>query len=119
MRLPFRTGKARIERLESARYHTRHWQNVIVETNHQRQTIRENLHFDKRSRTASREGRYDLTERKPYVVDNICDLAGALAAWTGQLLHAGRIHSHPARDCDCGADHSVAFRSPAFVTSAS
>ena len=77
------------------------------------------LHFHKRSRTASREGRYDLTERKLYAVDNICDLAGALAAWTGQLLYDGRIHSHPPRDCDCGADHSVDLRPPAPVKSAS
>ncbi len=35
-------------------------------------------------------------------MDSIRDLAGALAAWTGQLLHAGWIHSHPAGHCDRG-----------------
>jgi hypothetical protein len=59
-----------------------------------------NLHFYKRNRTPSREGRYDLTERNLYAVDNICDLAGALAAW----LHRSfwwRAHSFVARyRCD-------------------
>ncbi len=72
---------------------------------------------DKRNRTASREARYDLTERKPYALDNIRDLARALAAWAGQLLHAGRLHSHPAGHCDCGADHSVDLRPAAIVSS--
>src|SRR6059058_4773612 len=49
-----------------------------------------------------------MTEPKgTYALDNIRDLTGALAAWTSQLLHAGRIHSHPARHCDCGADSPI------------
>ena len=59
-----------------------------------------------------------VTNRKEhYVVDNIRDLAGALAPWTGQLLHDGWIHSHPARHCDCGADYQFDPRPPLIVTS--
>jgi len=50
-------------------------------------------------------------------VDNIRDLAGALAAWIGQLLHARRLHSHPARNCDRGADHPVDLRPATAIRS--
>jgi hypothetical protein len=60
-----------------------------------------------------------VTYRKEhYALDNIRDLIGALAAWAGQLVHAGRIHSHSARYCDCSADYPVDFRPAGFVRSA-
>ena len=34
-----------------------------------------------------------------------------------ELVHAGRVHSHPARDRDCGADYPTAFRTPRIITS--
>jgi hypothetical protein len=73
--------------------------------------------FDKRNETASREARYDLTERKPYALDNIRYLACALAAWIGQLLHIGRIHSYPARYCDCDPDYQFNPGSASVVNS--
>jgi hypothetical protein len=36
-------------------------------------------------------------------LDNICNPAGSLAAGSGERLHAGRIHSHSARDCAGGS----------------
>ena len=50
-------------------------------------------------------------------MDNIRDLAGAMAPWTGQLLHDGWIHSYPARHCDCGADYQFDPRPPLIVSS--
>jgi Family of unknown function (DUF5670) len=60
---------------------------------HQRQSVIENLHFDKRNRTASREGRYDLTERKSmlwtiFVILLVLWLLGLVSSYTlGGFIH--------------------------------
>jgi hypothetical protein len=73
---------------------------------------------DKRNGTGSCEDTYNLTEKKQsYALDYICYSAGAVAAWAGQFIHARRVHSHPARDRDCGADNPIDLRSPRVVTS--
>jgi hypothetical protein len=56
-------------------------------------------------------------KEQSYALDNIRYFAGALAAWTGQLVHDGRVHSHPARDRDRGADHPANLRTPGIITS--
>jgi hypothetical protein len=60
---------------------------------------------DKRKAGARREAEVRLNRKEPYALDNLCDLARALAAWISQLLHLGRIHSHPARDRHRRADY--------------
>ena len=77
----------------------------------------QNLDFYKRNASASHEAKYDLTERKPYALDNIRYLACALAAWISQLLHHGRIHSYPARYCNCDFDYQFDFRTQVIVSS--
>src|SRR5436189_197238 len=61
---------------------------------HLRQSVTENLHFDKRNRTASREGRYDLTERKTsmlwtiFVILLVLWLLGLVSSYTlGGFIH--------------------------------
>jgi hypothetical protein len=49
-------------------------------------------------------------------VDNIRYSAGAMAAWISQLVHDGRVHSHPARDRGCGADSPTDLRAPGTIT---
>ncbi len=59
-----------------------------------------------------------VTNRKErYALDNIRDLAGAVAAWTRELLHAGWVYSHPACHCDRSLDHPVDPRPAAAVDS--
>jgi hypothetical protein len=59
-----------------------------------RQSVTKNFHFDKRNRTASREGRYDLTERKPsmlwtiFVILLVLWLLGLVSSYTlGGFIH--------------------------------
>src|SRR6266536_1373583 len=40
-----------------------------------------------------------------------------MAAWIGQFVHARRVQSHPARQCDCGADYQFDPRPAAVVRS--
>ena len=60
---------------------------------YRRQSITENLHFDKRNRTASREGRYDLTEKEPsmlwtiFVILLVLWLLGFIGHFGGGLIH--------------------------------
>src|SRR5207244_5198427 len=63
-----------------------------------------------------REGEVRFNRKEPYALDNLCDLARALAAWISQLLHLGRIHSHPACDRHCRADYQSDSRPASLVT---
>lgn len=56
-------------------------------------------------------------KEQSYALDNIRYSAGAMAAWISQLVHDGWVHSHPARDRDCGADSPTDLRTPGIVTS--
>ena len=56
-------------------------------------------------------------KEQTYAVDNIRYSAGTVAAWISQLLHTRRVHSHPARNRDCGADHPADLRTPGIITS--
>ena len=56
-------------------------------------------------------------KEQPYALDNIRYSAGTMAAWISQLVHTRRVHSHPARDRDCGADYPTDLRTPRIITS--
>ena len=58
-----------------------------------------------------------VTNRKEsYALDNICDLAGALAAGVDHVPRLGRIRPHSTRHCDCGADYQFDPRPAAVVS---
>lgn len=56
-------------------------------------------------------------KEQSYALDNICYSVGTVAAWISQLVHTGRIYSHPARDCDCRADYPIDLRTARIITS--
>src|SRR5205814_3561399 len=45
------------------------------------------------------------TQGNHYALDNLRHSTGALAAWFGQFIYHGRIHSHSARDRGRDPDH--------------
>src|SRR5262249_18346510 len=56
-------------------------------------------------------------KEQSYALDNIRYSAGTVAAWVSQLIHDGRVHSHPARDRDCRADYPTDLPTPGIITS--
>src|SRR6266576_3613179 len=56
-------------------------------------------------------------KEQSYALDNIRYSAGTMAAWISQLVHVGRVYSHPARDRDCRADYPTDLRTPRIITS--
>jgi hypothetical protein len=43
-------------------------------------------------------------------LDDFCNSLSFVAAGNGEFLHAGRLHSHTARDCGGGALNSIDLR---------
>ena len=56
-------------------------------------------------------------KEQSYALDNIRYSAGTVAAWVSQLVHARRVHPHPARDRDCRVNHPADLGAPRIITS--
>ena len=72
---------------------------------------------DKRDGSGSCDDGMFNRKEQSYALDNICYSAGAVVARISQFVHAGRVHSHPARDRGCGADYPSDLRTAGIMTS--